>query len=129
MLREVGNVYPQDPGTRRRWFCDDYFDLFVWEVSGGDIAGFQLCYDMPARERVLNWRKDAGYTHHRIDSGEQSLFKNMTPIMVADGVLPLPVVLEKFDKHAAVIEPRIRQFIRQRLLDYGARLDNPITGE
>jgi len=125
VLREIGNVHQQDPDTRRRWFCDDYFDIFVWEKSDGAIVGFQLCYDKSVRERVLSWRESSGYAHHRIDSGEESPAINMTPIMVADGVLPLPVVLEKFDQHAAAIEPRIRQFIRQRLLDYGTKLDNP----
>jgi hypothetical protein len=129
MLREIGNVHQQDPQLRRRWFCDDYFDIFAWERPGGEIVELQLCYDRAVHERVLRWRETAGYAHHGIDSGEDSLFKNMTPIMVADGVFPLTEVLEKFDVCAACIEPRIRDFIRQRLLDYGAcsaaELDKP----
>ena len=132
MLREIGNVHQQDPGLRRRWFCDDYFDLFVWVNPGGDIVAFQLCYDLSARQRVLSWREHGGYTHHRIDSGEQSTFKNMTPILVDDGALPLPGVLEKFDARAAGIDGRVRVFVRERLLEYGARaaavLDKPPAG-
>ena len=41
MLREVGNVYQQDPGLKRRWFCDDYFDVFVWENTTGRITEIQ----------------------------------------------------------------------------------------
>ncbi|MEQ1775063.1 MAG: hypothetical protein ABL891_14900 [Burkholderiales bacterium] len=132
MLREIGNVHQQDPALRRRWFCDDYFDIFVWEKPGGAIVEIQLCYDRTLRERVLRWRDSAGFAHHGIDGGDQSLFKNMTPIMVADGVFPLTDVLERFDARATHIEPRIRDFIRERLLDYrpdcGAELDKPATG-
>jgi hypothetical protein len=128
VLREIGNVHQQDPHTRRRWFCDGYFDLFVWEEPGGRVVGFQLCYDTSARERVLSWRDSTGYAHHRIDSGDQSLFKNRSPIMVADGALPLPAVLEKFGTRAARIDPRVRDFIRERLLEYGAVLDKPAAG-
>ncbi len=131
MLREIGNVHQQDPGMRRRWFCDDYFDLFVWENPQGQIVGFQLCYDLTARQRVLSWRENSGYAHHRIDSGEQSTYKNMTPIMVDDGLLPVPAVLEKFDASATGIEASVRDFVRQRLLDYGVKagtaLDKPAT--
>ncbi len=128
MLREIGNVHQQDPQLRRRWFRDDYFDIFTWQNTDGRVVGFQLCYDLPAYERVLSWRESKGYSHHRVDGGEASPIKNRTPIMVADGVLPLPVVLEKFDARTAGIEPRIRDFIRERLLDYAVTLDKTATG-
>lgn len=125
MLREVGNVRQQDPLLRRRWFCDDYFDLFIWEkaANGSSIVGFQLCYDKFRHERVLYWRESAGYTHHGVDSGDRMSGANMTPILVADGVLPLPAVLAKFDVSATGVESGLRDFIRGRLLDYGTHLD------
>lgn len=133
MLREIGNVQQQDPHKRRRWFCDDYFDLFVWEEPGGHIVGFQLCYDKSVRERVLKWDENAGYAHHRIDNGEPLPGMNMSPIMVADGMLPLPTVMDKFEASAVTLDPQVRNFIRQRLRNYGAlagrpQLDKPDTG-
>ncbi len=133
MLREIGNVHQRDPHTRRRWFCDDYFDLFVWEKPGGRIVEFQLCYDKSVRERVLKWGENAGYAHHRIDSGDDSPAINRSPIMVADGAPPLPKVMDKFEASAASLDPRVRDFIRQRLRDYHARaaappLDKPNPG-
>ncbi len=121
MLREVVNVHQQDPQLRRRWFCDDYFDIFVWErmESNSAIVGFQLCYDKAQHERVLSWRETTGYTHLGIDSGEPGPATNMSPIMVADGVLPLSDVLKKFDAGAARLDSRIRDFIREKLLNYG----------
>jgi len=131
MLREVMNVQQLDPELSRRWFCDDYFDLFVWERPGGGIVEFQLCYDKPVRERVLKWRAASGFAHHRIDSGEQTPDINMTPIMVADGVMPLAAVLERFDTHAADMDPLVRDFVRGRLVEYGMPrvvLDKPEAG-
>ena len=132
MLREIVNVHQQDPRLRRRWFCDDYFDLFVWEKPGGRIVEFQLCYDKSARERVLKWGANAGFAHHRIDSGEPLPGVNMSPIMVADGVMPLSAVRGKFAASAERLDPQVRDFILQRLRDYHARaavpLDKPDTG-
>lgn len=130
MLREIANVHQQDVHTWRRWFCDDYFDLFVWQSAapGGRIVGFQLCYDKPLYERVLSWRESGGYAHHRIDSGEALPVINRSPLMVADGAMPLSAVLQRFDASAACIEPRLRDFIRERLLDYGEVLDKPKAG-
>ena len=125
MLREIVNVHQQDTRLRRRWFCDDYFDLFVWEKPGGRIVEFQLCYDKSARERVLKWGADAGFAHHRIDSGEPLPGVNMSPIMVADGVMPLPAVMNKFEASTVSLDPRVRDFVFQRLRDYGARADAP----
>ena len=46
MLREMASVRQQDSSVRRRWFRDDYFDLFTWQEPDGGIVGFQLCYDL-----------------------------------------------------------------------------------
>ena len=50
MLREMAGVRQQDSSVRRRWFRDDYFDLFTWQKEdgpdGGIVVGFQLCYDL-----------------------------------------------------------------------------------
>ena len=121
MLREVVNVHQQDAPLRRRWFCVDYFDICVWESleSGRAIVGLQLCYDKAQHERVLSWRESTGYAHLGIDGGEPGPATNMSPIMVADGVLPLPDVLKKFDACAVGLDTRIRDFIREKLLKYG----------
>ena len=120
MLREMQSVRQQDPQVRRRWFRDDYFDLFTWQRPDGGIAGFQLCYDLPNYERVLSWRDTQGYSHHSVDGGEQSPFKNRTPIMVLDGPLPLPTVLEEFDRRASELDPALHGFLRKHLLAYGS---------
>ena len=124
MLCEIDRVNQRDPHLRRRWFRDDYFDIFTWQAADGGFVGFQLCYDLVTRERVLSWRAGKGYTHDRVDDGGLSPFNNMTPIMVADGVMPLMEVLGEFDLRAGTIVPAVRDFLRQHLRDYVSR-DNP----
>ena len=50
-----------EPGVHRRWFHDDYFDLFVWQGSGGELVQFQLCYGIDSSERALVWHKRSGF--------------------------------------------------------------------
>lgn len=123
MLREMARVNQPDPEVRRRWFRDDYFDIFTWQSSNGSVVGFQLCYDLPTYERVLSWREAKGYSHHRVDGGEASPIKNRSPIMVLDGLLPLSTVLEEFDQRALELDPQLRGFLRQHLVAYG--VDEP----
>ncbi len=119
MLHEISRVNQPDPKWRRRWFRDDYFDIFTWQAADGSMIGFQVCYDLPNYERVLSWRAVSGYTHHRVDGGEATPVRNMSPIMVPDGLVPLTTVLEEFDQRAAELALPIRTFLRQHLLDYG----------
>jgi hypothetical protein len=51
-----------DPPARRRWFHDEYFDLFVWE-TGGEVTLFQLCYGGDSAGRALVWDKSRGLFH------------------------------------------------------------------
>ena len=62
MLREIEGV-ADEPRTRRRWFHDDYFDLFVWQTEQGDITLFQLCYGIAPAEKALVWHRAGGFFH------------------------------------------------------------------
>jgi hypothetical protein len=131
MLREMARVRQHDPLLRRRWFRDDYFDIFTWQTADGGFIGFQLCYDLPARERALSWHVSRGYAHERVDDGEAAPHKNRSPVMVAGGEMPLMAVLSAFDARAARLEPGLRAFLRERLLAYAAhasQIDKPTAG-
>jgi hypothetical protein len=73
MMREILGVAP-DPAARRRWFHDDYFDLFVRQLPSGEIISFQLCYGVNTSERALVWQQEGGFFHDgvrgRTESGE-----------------------------------------------------------
>jgi hypothetical protein len=118
MLKEIDAVRQDDPDLRRRWFQDDYFDLFIWQSTESAIVAFQLCYDIPSRERVLSWREASGFSHNRIDSGEATPRKNMSPILVADGILPVEAVLPKFVRRSRDIDRAVSRFIAGKLREY-----------
>jgi hypothetical protein len=62
MMKEILGV-AEEPQTRRRWFHDEYFDLFVWQTPGGDLVSFQLCYGQDSSEQALVWQKQSGFFH------------------------------------------------------------------
>ncbi|MES2693667.1 MAG: hypothetical protein V4773_09350, partial [Verrucomicrobiota bacterium] len=71
MLREIKNVR-QEPGEgRRRWFESDGLELVVWLDARGRMTGFQLCYDSGRHEHALTWREGGGFSHDRVDPGEE----------------------------------------------------------
>jgi hypothetical protein len=61
VLREITGVSQDVSGLSRRWFHDDYFDLFVKQDDDGEIVALQLCYGVGHKERALVWNKDHGH--------------------------------------------------------------------
>jgi len=61
MLKEIHGV-ADDPPAKRRWFHDEYFDLFVWQAAG-EVTLFQLCYGGDADARALVWDRARGFFH------------------------------------------------------------------
>jgi hypothetical protein len=62
VLREILDVTQDEPDSKRRWFHDDDFDLFVRETDKG-LSAFELCYGMQSQERALVWMQGQGYFH------------------------------------------------------------------
>ncbi len=119
MLKEYKIVRQIKGEASRRWFSDEYFDLIAWFHEQGEIVGFQLCYDIERFPRALTWKQEGGYTHHRIDNGENRPGKmKASPILVADGIFdPLPVA-ERFKNESLLLEPSLAEFVYQKLLSY-----------
>ena len=67
MLNEIKDVTQYETGKHRRWFHDDYFDLYTWETPDGTLQGFQLCYAKASKERALRWSPEAGYSHEGVE--------------------------------------------------------------
>lgn len=68
-MREIEGV-SADAEARRRWFHDDYFDLFVWQDRRGEITLFELCYGAASSERALVWHRGRGFFHDGAGSSE-----------------------------------------------------------
>jgi hypothetical protein len=112
-------VRQDDSNLRRRWFQDDYFDLFVWSRADGDIVAFQLSYDRSGREQLLGWHRDRGYMHRRVDSGEAWPQASRTPLLVAcAGRFPRQRVLAEFDARSQAVDPRVRALVREKAAHY-----------
>lgn len=108
-MTEFQNVR-QIPGEgRRRWFCDNYFDLIVW-YKEEEIIGFQLCYDRAGSPRAWTWQKDCGCRHNGIDDGDDPLLTyKTTPILVSDGVFDLANLKPRFVAAARALPAEIRE--------------------
>jgi len=99
MMREILGV-ADDPPARRRWFHDEYFDLFVWE-SGGEVTLFQLCYGVDSRERALVWDKKRGLFH--------------------DGPMNGTDFVARFEDSAAALPDDIRREVREKVHEFAGR--------
>jgi hypothetical protein len=118
MLKEVESVKQQPGEDFLRWFRDEYFDLYVWTDQGGTITGFQLCYDKPGDEHALTWLSGEGFTHHRIDPGDQNPAKNRSPILVQDGVFQGDEVERRFAESSQTLDAGLAEFVTRKLKEY-----------
>ncbi len=119
MLREISNTRQIKGEPRRRWFSDEYFDLIVWLDKNGETVGFQLCYDVSNDQRALTWTKESGYTHNRVDDGEDSPGNyKASPVLVADGLFPYKEIAEAFKRGSRQINKIISNLVYEKILNY-----------
>jgi hypothetical protein len=110
MLHEIVGV-ADEPPARRRWFHDDYFDLFVWQTREGEVILFQLCYGIASSERALVWHRQGGFFHDGIEPGtrEREIHKDTQGLMA------------RFLEAAPTVPKMIRQTVEARLQEYVKR--------
>ena len=114
---EIRNVYQKYGDPFRRWFSDDYFDLIIWENDKEQLIGFQLCYDIKGNEKAITFSDDK-FSHNKIDQGEDNPNKNLTPILVADGVFDKQSILSKFEKDSTNIDDQVREYVINKIREY-----------
>ena len=119
MLREILAVRQDNPELRRRWFQDDFFELYTWQARDGTLAGFQLCYDVRGRERAVTWHRAHGFSHNRIDYGSSRGRMKGTPLLAGDGRFPHRFVRSRFIRHAAPLDATMRSFILDKMREFG----------
>ena len=118
------------PGQQpRRWFHSQDEDLFVWYADDGAIFGFQLCYDKQATEKALTWLPHSGFSHNHIDSGEDKtvdrLLYKRTPVLVADGVVDVSALSQRFIQIAGKLPPDVLEFVCDKLQQYAQHKPKP----
>jgi hypothetical protein len=106
IMREIEGV-ADEPRTRRRWFHDEYFDLFVWQTVDGEVTLFQLCYGSGAVERALVWQREGGFFHDGVDPRQSQ----------SGGGAPAPI-LERFEDAARSLPADIRRAVGEKIRDY-----------
>ncbi len=60
-MHEILGMTQDTRSAPRRWFHDDYFDLFVRQDEQGEVTEMDLCFGIGASERALVWRSELGY--------------------------------------------------------------------
>jgi hypothetical protein len=123
MMREILGV-TDEASVHRRWFHDDYFDLFVWQAENGEIVQFQLCYGIDSSEQALVWHKQSGYFLDGVKAGKSAGSKTPTiePVTVrfqdAARALPedirpgLTALIQQFSDKKSTTQARRKRFRR-----------------
>ncbi|HZN86489.1 MAG TPA: hypothetical protein VFB53_06860 [Burkholderiales bacterium] len=109
-MREIQGV-GEEAQLQRRWFHDEYFDLFVWQAPGGAVARFDLCYGAGASERALVWL------------GEGRFFQDGAPESTSDP----RELLRRFAQAGAALPQRVRREVTARIQEC-AGLGPPLPG-
>jgi hypothetical protein len=99
MLKEIHGL-ADDPPARRRWFHDDYFDLFVWQAAG-EVTLFQLCYGVDSSERALVWDHARGFFH--------------------DGPPASRDDVSRLEEAATALPPELSSAIREKIHEFAGR--------
>ncbi len=118
MLREINDVNQRPDEDQRRWFSDNDLDLITWQQSDGKLSGFQLCYDKQLNEHAIRWRIDSGFTHHRVDDGEDRPGKHKgSPILIADGTVNLTDIQRRFKNASKDLEEPLVTAVANKLTE------------
>ncbi len=119
MLREIRGVAQRSLARRKRWFQDEYFDLYVWQDREGAVLELQLCYDRGGpQERALIWKRGRGYAHNLVDDGESLATVRHAPLLVEGGRFGGWKVRERLATAIGSLEPALAQFVIEKLSDY-----------
>ena len=114
MLREISDVTQDDPSILRRWFHDDYFDLFVLQ-AGGELDAFELCYGIDSDERALVWSRAGGYFH---DGGTSASGEFIGAQLASGDPLEADPIIARFERAAAELPEALRLALTACLREY-----------
>ena len=113
-LYEVRNTKQHKGELHRRWFTNEYADLYVWDLHG-EVRAFEFCYNKSRDEHVLSWRETSGFSHARIDDGEHNILKKGTPIVTADDSFNPLAIIHLFESSARFIDAVVYRSVLGKL--------------
>lgn len=113
-LIEIPHIRQNAGELPRRWFRSPTMELYLW-MEGAAVAQFLLSCREGPQEFAIEWSPTAGLHCRQVDDGEQSVFKNRTPILHKTIHLDLNAVAEAFALQAGVLPSEVREFVLQHL--------------
>ena len=122
-MREILGV-TDEPRTLRRWFHDDYFDLFVWQTTSGEVTLFQLCYGIGPSERALVWHKYGGFFHDGVESAPAP-DEVLGARLRAGTPLTADPIVARFESAARELPEDVRESVVARLREYAEKKPVP----
>ena len=115
MLRGITCSRLTEGAYQRHWYQDDLFDLYVWLDDAGAIAHFQLAYDKPTFEKALDWKREDGFMHYRVNQYAADNRGSMTPLLILDPEFPKQRVIREFGARSTSIDIGVANFVAQML--------------
>jgi hypothetical protein len=107
MLQERPNVSQHRGEPRRRFFFDDYLQLYTWTDPQGRLVAFELAYDLWRDARAFRWQIERGMEHYRIDDGESRAFRKSVPILRPDRSHIDRRLRQEFLRRGVLLEPSV----------------------
>jgi hypothetical protein len=126
MMREILGVTQDGSEVKRRWFHDDYFDLFVWQTETGEIVSFQLCYGVDSSEQALVWRKDRGWFQDgktTVDPVPRKIPGTVDPPARSGDTEATDPIASRFELAAKSLPETIRSAVAERLREYAEKAE------
>jgi hypothetical protein len=138
MFREITVSKQASDGPKRRWYQSDYFDLFIFYFRHSERAdakadrefvGMQLCYDIRRKQRTLEWKKSAGFSHHRVVKGGDTMADHgsSASLLEQGGDFDAATVVDRFMRESSSLPTIVRQFVLQKLTEYAQQ--NPTASK
>lgn len=122
-LVENKNVRQRPDEGHRRWFLNDYFDVIVWyESAGGEIVGFQLCYNRTVDERAFTWQRNKRSSHF-VSSGsdERGTPWIATAVLHGDAGAVPEEVLRRLTAEQGELDSDLLEMIVHHAKDYNGQ--------
>ena len=124
MLREIRNTQQVPGEAPRRWFFSHEQDCLVWMSADGMPIAFQLAYGKYHDEHAIRWKADRGFSHYRVDDGEQGGMGKESALLHPDGAFNAKIVLSEFLALSKEMPQDIVDFVSARLREHPEYNDN-----
>ena len=113
-LREIKLSRQDDAGVVKRWFENEFFDLFLWSRDD-QLFHMQLCYGKPMHEHAVSWREGHGYFHDGVLSNPAGDVVAKSSILEAGGSFDFTRVNGRFLQESSALETGLRKFVLEKL--------------